>query len=117
MRHRKSGKHLGRSPSHRRALFRNQVTDLLRHERLVTTEAKAKEVKGLAERMITLGKRGQLQHRRRALSFIFDDKVVGKLFDEIAARYQEREGGYTRLTKLGPRKGDNAPMVQLELIQ
>ena len=116
MRHRKAGRHLGRSPAHRRALFRNQVTDLLRHERIVTTEAKAKEVRGLAEGMITLGKKGDLSHRRQALAFVFDEKVVRKLFDEIGPRYEERHGGYTRLTKLGPRKGDNAPMAQLELV-
>ena len=116
MRHRMAGRHLGRSSSHRRALFRNQVTDFLRHEKLVTTEAKAKEVKSLAEQMITLGKKGDLHHRRQAIAFLFDDKVVVKLFDDLASRYGERQGGYTRLTKLGPRKGDNAPMVQLELV-
>jgi large subunit ribosomal protein L17 len=97
-------------------LFRNQVTDLLRYEKIVTTEAKAKEVRGLAEKMITLAKKGELHHRRQALAFVFDDKVVKKLFDEVASRYEERVGGYTRLTKLGPRKGDNAPMVKLELV-
>ena len=116
MRHRITGRRLGRSSSHRRALFRNQVTDFLRHEKLVTTEAKAKEVKSLAEQMITLGKKGDLHHRRQAIAFLFDDKVVRKLFDDLASRYGERQGGYTRLTKLGPRKGDNAPMVQLELV-
>ena len=116
MRHRKAGRHLGRTPAHRRALFRNQVTDLLRHERIVTTEAKAKEVRGLAEGMITLGKKGALSHRRQALAFVYDETVVRKLFDELGPRYEERNGGYTRLTKLGPRKGDNAPMAQLELV-
>ncbi len=116
MRHRKAGRHLGRSSSHRRALYRNQTTDLLRHEKLVTTEAKAKEVRGLAEKMITLGKKGGLHHRRQALAFLFDDKVVKKLFDDLAPRFEDRSGGYTRLTKLGPRKGDNAPLVQLELV-
>lgn len=82
----------------------------------MTTEAKAKEVKSLAERMITLGKKGDLHHRRQAVAFLFDDKVVKKLFDDLAPRYEERQGGYTRLTKLGPRKGDNAPMVKLELV-
>ncbi len=116
MRHRMAGRRLGRSSTHRRALYRNQVTDLLRHEKLVTTEAKAKEVRSLTERMITLGKKGDLSHRRRALAFIFDTGVVKKLFDEIAPRYEERAGGYTRLTKLGPRKGDMAPMAQVELV-
>ncbi|MCH7552375.1 MAG: 50S ribosomal protein L17 [Chloroflexi bacterium] len=111
-----TGRRLGRSSSHRRALFRNQVTDFLRHEKIVTTEAKAKEVKSLAERMITLGKKGDLHHRRQAVAFLFDDKVVKKLFDDLAPRYEDRQGGYTRLTKLGPRKGDNAPMVKLELV-
>ncbi len=116
MRHRLAGRHLGRSSSHRRALYRNQVTDLLRHEKLVTTEAKAKEVRSLTERMITLGKKGELSHRRQALAYIFDDVVVRKLFDDIAPRYEERAGGYTRLTKLGPRRGDMAPMAQVELV-
>ncbi len=116
MRHRMAGRRLGRSSTHRRALYRNQVTDLLRHEKLVTTEAKAKEVRSLTERMITLGKKGDLSHRRQALAFIFDTGVVKKLFDEIAPRYEERAGGYTRLTKLGPRKGDMAPMAQVELV-
>jgi large subunit ribosomal protein L17 len=92
------------------------VTDLLRHEKLVTTEAKAKEVRSLTERMITLGKKGELSHRRQALAYIFDDVVVRKLFDDIAPRYEERAGGYTRLTKLGPRRGDMAPMAQVELV-
>ena len=116
MRHRMAGRHLGRSSSHRRALYRNQVTDLLRHEHMVTTEAKAKEVRSIAEKIITLGKKGELRHRRQALAFVFDSKVVRKVFDELAPRYEQRQGGYTRITKLGPRKGDNAPLVQLELV-
>ena len=116
MRHRMAGRTLGRTSSHRRALCRNQTTDLLRYEKLVTTEAKAKEVRSLAEKMITLGKKGTLHHRRQALTFLFDEKVVKKLFDELAPRFEERPGGYTRLTKLGPWKGDNAPMVKLELV-
>ena len=116
MHHRKSGRHLGRSPAHRRALFRNQTTDFFRHEKLVTTEAKAKEVRGFVERMITLGKHGGLHDRRQAIAFLVDEKIVKYLFDEVAPRYRERSGGYTRITRLGPRKGDNAPMVQLELV-
>ena len=116
MRHRIAGRHLGRSTSARLALYRNQVADLFRHEKIVTTEAKAKEVRGFAEKMITLGKKGQLHHRRQALAFVRDPRVVGKLFAELAPRYQERSGGYTRMTKLGPRKGDGAPQVQLELV-
>jgi large subunit ribosomal protein L17 len=98
-------------------LFRNQVTALLAHEKIVTTEAKAKEVRSLAEKMITLGKDGSLTSRREALAFITDKKVVDKLFTEIAPNYAERSGGYTRLVKLGPRRGDSAPMVQIELVK
>jgi large subunit ribosomal protein L17 len=97
-------------------LYRNQTTDLLRHEKLETTEAKAKEVRGFAERMITLGKKGELHHRRQALAFMTDKKVVKKLFDELAPRYTERQGGYTRITRLRLRKGDGALMVKLELV-
>ncbi len=117
MRHKVAGRKLGRSSAHRKALFRNLVTDLLNHEKITTTEAKAKEVRGLAERMITLGKQGGLHSRRQALSFILDEKVADKVFVELAPRYAERPGGYTRITKLGPRLGDGAPMVQLELVQ
>jgi len=93
------------------------VTDLLGYESITTTEAKAKEVRGLAEKMITLGKAGDLTSRRRALAFIIDKKVTSKVFDELASRYAERPGGYTRITKLGPRLGDGAPMVRLELVK
>ncbi|MSQ24819.1 MAG: 50S ribosomal protein L17 [Dehalococcoidia bacterium] len=116
MQHMKSGRHLSRDSAARRALYRSQVTDLLRHEHIVTTEAKAKEVRGLAEKMITLGKGKTLHHRRQALEFVYDDTVVKKLFGELAPRYEARVGGYTRLIRLGPRKGDNAPMVKLELV-
>ena len=98
-------------------MFRNLVTDLLNYEKITTTEAKAKEVRGLAEKMITLGKNGGLNSRRQALSFILDKKVTDKIFTELASRYAERPGGYTRIIKLGPRLGDNAPMVQLELVE
>ncbi len=117
MRHKLSGRTLGRSTEHRRALYRNQVTALLHHEKISTTEAKAKEVRSLAEKMITLGKDGSLASRREALTFITDKKVVEKLFTEIATSYADRSGGYTRLLKLGPRPGDNAPMVQIELVK
>ncbi len=117
MRHKLAGRKLGRSSAHRRALYRNLVTDLLDYEQITTTEAKAKEVRGLAEKMITLGKKGELHSRRQALSFILDKRVVDKVFDELAQRYTERPGGYTRITKLGPRLGDGAPMVQLELVK
>ncbi len=117
MRHRVAGRTLGRPTGHRRAMYRNLVTDLLRYEKITTTEAKAKEVRGLAEKMITLGKEGGLHSRRQALSFILDKKVTEKVFDELAPRYAERPGGYTRITKLGPRLGDGAAMVQLELLK
>ncbi len=116
MRHKVAGRKLGRSTAHRRALYRNLVTDLLGYEKIVTTEAKAKEVRGLAEKMITLGKKGGLHSHRQALSFIFDKKVTQKVFAEIAPKYAERSGGYTRIIKLGPRLGDGAAMVQLELV-
>jgi large subunit ribosomal protein L17 len=98
-------------------MYRNLVMDLLRYEQIVTTEAKAKEVRGIAEKVITLGKNGSLHSRRRVLSLTDDKKVVSKIFDELAPRYAKRPGGYTRITKLGPRLGDAAPMVQLELVE
>jgi len=116
MRHKIAGRKLGRRSGHRRALFRNLVTDLLKHEKLITTEPKAKEVRGIAEKMITLGKKSGLHSYRRALSFIMDKKVTEKLFADLAPRYKERPGGYTRIIKLQPRLGDGAPMVKLELI-
>ena len=103
--------------SHRRALYRNLVTDLLKHEKIITTEAKAKEVNGLAEKMITLGKQGGLHSYRQALSFIMDKTVAEKIFAELAQRYAERPGGYTRIIKLRPRLGDGAPTVQLMLVE
>ena len=117
MRHREAGRKLGRSSSHRMSMYRNLVTDLLNHEKITTTEAKAKEIRSLAEKMITLGKGGGLHARRQALSFIMDKKVADKLFDDLAPRYAERSGGYTRIMKLGPRLGDGAAMVRLELVE
>lgn len=117
MRHRKAGKKLSRNASHRKALMRNLVTELLRHGKIRTTLAKAKAMRSPAEKMITLGKRGDLHARRQALSFIQSKDVVHELFDTIAARYAEREGGYTRILKLGPRKGDAAPMALIELVE
>jgi large subunit ribosomal protein L17 len=116
MRHGKAGKKLGRTPSHRKAMFRNMVTSLLNHERIVTTEVKAKEIGRLAEKMITLGKRGDLHARRQAVAFIRSNEVVKRLFSEYAQRYASREGGYTRVLKLEPRAGDNAPMALVELV-
>ncbi|MGD1119241.1 MAG: 50S ribosomal protein L17 [Dehalococcoidales bacterium] len=117
MRHNIKGRSLNRDSSHRRALYRNLVTALLKHEKIVTTEAKGKEVRGMAEKMITLGKKSGLSSYRQALTFILDKKVTEKIFAELGPRYKERAGGYTRLTKLQPRLGDNAPMVQLELVK
>lgn len=117
MRHRVAGRKLGRRSEHRWALYRNLVTDLLRYEKIVTTEAKAKEVRNLAEKIITLGKEGSLSSRRRALAFVTDKKVVDKVFSELGPRYANRLGGYTRLTKLGPRPGDGAAMSQFELLK
>ena len=116
MRHRKAGRKLGRSSSHRQALLRNMVTSLLDHERIQTTDAKAKELRRFAERMITLGKRGDLHARRQALRVIRSKEVTAKLFDELADRYRERPGGYTRVMKLGQRQGDAAPMSLIELL-
>jgi large subunit ribosomal protein L17 len=117
MRHKVAGRNLSRPTEHRWAVYRSQVTALLTHEKIKTTEAKAKEVRSLAEKMITLGKDGSLASRREALAFITDKKVVDKLFAEIAPGYADRSGGYTRLLKLGSRPGDNAPMVQIELVK
>jgi large subunit ribosomal protein L17 len=117
MRHKVAGRNLSRSTGHRWALYRNQVTVLLDHEKITTTEAKAREVRSLAEKMITLAKDGSLASRREALAFITDKKVVDKLFAEIGPSYADRRGGYTRLLKLGPRPGDSAPMVQVELVK
>lgn len=112
-----TGRKLSRPTGHRWALYRNQVTALLAHEKIVTSEAKAKEIRSLAERVITLGKDGSLTSRRQALAFITEKKVVEKLFDDVAPRYANRAGGYTRLVKLGPRCGDNAAMAQIELVE
>ena len=117
MRHRKSGRKLSRTSSHRKAMMRNMVTSLLDHERIETTDAKAKELRGLADRMITLGKRGDLHARRQALSVIRSKAVTAKLFDELAERFRDRPGGYTRVIKLGNRVGDAAPVSIIELVE
>lgn len=116
MRHNKSGRRLGRNSSHRKAMLRNMVTSLIDHERITTTDARAKEVRKIAEKMITLGKRGDLHARRQAMSVIFEKKVVAKLFDRLAPRFQERAGGYTRIIKVGNRAGDNAPVSIIEFV-
>ena len=117
MRHRKRGRQLGRDTDHRRALFRNLVTSLLEHEKIETTEAKAKELRGIADRMISLGKQGSLHARRLALSYIQSKTVVKKLFSEIAPRFTDRMGGYTRLIKTRTRLGDGAPLSVVELVE
>lgn len=107
---------LGRRTDHRRSLLRNQVTSLLRHERMTTTETKAKEIRGRAEHMITLAKRGDLHARRQAASYLLNEDVLKKLFDQIGPRYAERPGGYTRVVKAGRRRGDAAPLAIIELV-
>lgn len=116
MRHRIAGRKLGRSTSHRLAMYRNLATDLLINEKVITTEAKAKEARGIAEKLITLGKDGSLNARRQALTLLTDKKAANKIFNELSPRYADRTGGYTRISKLGPRSGDGASMVQLELV-
>ena len=116
MRHRKDGYKLGRLTQHRWAMFRNLLVGLFRHERIETTEAKAKAVRGLADHVVTLAKRENLHARRQVLSLVPDNEVVGRIFDTIAARFSDRQGGYTRIIKAGTRRGDAAPMVLLELV-
>ena len=116
MRHRNSGRKLNRTSSHRKAMFRNMATALLKHEQIKTTLPKAKELRPVVERMITLGKRGNLHARRQALSYLRDEKIVGKLFEDLAERYGDRQGGYTCVLKAGFRYGDSAPMAFIELV-
>ena len=117
MRHNNTGRRLGRKTSHREAMFRNMVTSLLSHEKITTTDAKAKEIRSVAEKMITLGKRGDLHAMRLAASYIREKSVVTKLFSTIAPRYKDRSGGYTRIIKLGIRQGDTAPISLIELVE
>ena len=116
MRHAKTGRKLGRDSAHRKALYANLTCALIEHGRIRTTEAKAKSVKPIAERMITLGRRGDLAAHRQAVSFLRSKDVVHKLFSEVAPRFADRPGGYSRIVKLGPRPGDSAEMVYLELV-
>ena len=109
-------KKLGRNSAHRKSMVRNLVTDLFREGRITTTLDRAKEAGREAEKLVTLAKRGDLHARRQVLAYVFDEDVVTKLFDEIAPEYAERNGGYTRVLKLGPRQGDNAEVVYLELV-
>jgi large subunit ribosomal protein L17 len=117
MRHRLRGRKLNRTSSHRTAMFRNMATSLLKHEQITTTLPKAKELRPIVERLITLGKRGGLHARRQALSYVRDEKVVAKLFDTLAERYAERPGGYARVIKAGFRYGDAAAMAVIELVE
>lgn len=116
MRHRKDHRKLNRSSAHRKAMLRNMVTSLLDHEQIRTTDAKAKEVRRLAERVITLGKRGSLHARRQAQRVLRSKRVAGKVFSDLAERYRDRPGGYTRIVKLGRRVGDAAPMSAVLLV-
>ncbi|WP_137391468.1 50S ribosomal protein L17 [Rhodoligotrophos defluvii] len=116
MRHGKSGRKLNRTASHRKAMFANMAAALIKHEQIVTTLPKAKELRPVVERLITLAKKGGLHRRRQAIAQIRDIEQVGKLFDTLGARYQSRPGGYTRVLKAGFRYGDNAPLAVIELV-
>jgi len=117
MRHMKSGKRLGRNTSHRKAMMRNMVTSFFDHEKITTTDARAKELRKMAEKLITIALRGDLHSRRLVMQVVRDKKIVAKLFDTIAPRYTERPGGYTRIIKLGHRSGDNASLSVIELVE
>ncbi|MEM6462864.1 MAG: 50S ribosomal protein L17 [Pseudomonadota bacterium] len=116
MRHRKSGRKLNRTSSHRKAMFANMAASLIEHEQIVTTVPKAKEIRPVVEKLVTLGKRGDLHARRRAIAKIRDIEMVRKLFDTIAPRYADRHGGYIRIMRAGFRKGDNAPLAVVEFV-
>ena len=116
MRHRMSGRKLNRTSSHRKAMFANMTASLLLHEQIKTTKPKAKDLRTFVDKMITLGKRGDLHARRQALSFLQDKEVVAKLFDTLADRYKDRQGGYSRVLAAGFRYGDAAPMAMIELV-
>ncbi|WP_321394732.1 50S ribosomal protein L17 [uncultured Desulfuromusa sp.] len=117
MRHNKSGRRLGRKPDHRQHMMRNMVTSFFENEKITTTVTRAKELRKVVDKMITLGKRGDLHARRQALQTISDQKVVAKLFEMIAPRFSGRPGGYTRIIRLENRQGDNAPMAIIELVE
>ena len=116
MRHRRAGKKLGRDSAHRKALYANLTSSLIEHGRIRTTETKAKAVRPIAEKMITLGRDGSIHARRQALAYLRTQEIVHMLFSEVAPRFRDRPGGYTRVVKLGPRQGDAAPMAYLELV-
>ena len=117
MRHKRKGRKLGRTSAHRKAMLANMVVSLFQHEKIKTTEPKSKELRRTAEKLITLAKRGDLHARRLAARTVQDKQILRKLFDDIAPRYADRNGGYTRITKLGPRFGDSAPMAVIELVE
>jgi len=117
MRHGKTGKKLGRTASHRIAMLRNMVTSFLKYEKIKTTDVKAKELKKVAEKMVTLGKRGDLHARRQVAAYVREKDVIAKLFSELSMRYRDWNGGYTKVIKIGHRIGDNAPMSMIELIR
>ena len=117
MRHKRKGRKLGRTSAHRKAMLANMATSLFQHEKIKTTEPKSKELRRTAEKLITLAKRGDLHARRMAARTIRDKEILKKLFDDIGPRYSERNGGYTRIIKLGPRFGDGAPMTVIELVE
>lgn len=117
MHHRIKGRKLGRTPSHRRALFANLASALIKHEQIKTTLPKAKEIRPIVEKLVTLGKEGTLSARRQAAAFLYDDASVKKLFDVLGQRYKERPGGYLRILKAGFRYGDNAPMAVIEFVE
>ena len=116
MRHGIKGRKLGRNKAQRRALFANLAAALIKHEQIKTTLAKAKDLRPIVEKLITLGKRGDLHARRQALAYIYDEEIVKKLFEVLGERYKERQGGYTRIIKAGNRYGDNAPVAYIELV-
>lgn len=116
MRHAKKAKRLGGSMAHRKTIIKNLVIQLIKHEKIMTTELRAKEMRDLTDKVLTLAKRGDLHAKRQAISLISDRDMVAKLFSELGSRYSERNGGYTRITKLGPRLGDAAEMVYIELV-
>ena len=116
MRHQNTGRKLSRTSSHRKAMFANMATSLFEHERIRTTEAKAKEIRRVAEKLVTLAKKGDVSARRLVGRTVRDPEVLKKLFEDIGPRYAERPGGYTRIVKIGPRAGDNAPMSLIELV-
>ena len=116
MRHRMSGRKLNRKSQHRRAMFSNMAAALIKHEQITTTLPKAKELKPIVDKLITLGKKGRLHDRRRAFAMLRDDATTAKLFESLGPRYEERSGGYTRVLKAGFRYGDSAPMAVIELV-